>query len=125
LAENIDFGSNLGMSIIISLILGNEVEERPYCESIFRPEHQKVGIACGPHKNEFQMCVMDFDNDFLASTAGKENNQNKINIKLYLAICKMLNKDEELLNNHKLSSNAVNPNEIDLLTFQITNNKCY
>ena len=64
---------------------------------------------------------MDFDNNFLTFTAGKENNQNRINNKPYLIICKMHNKDEELLNIQQLGSNAVNPDEIDLLTFQITN----
>ena len=33
---------------------------------------KKIGIACGPHQSEFQMCVMDFAYDFLPL---KQSNQ--------------------------------------------------
>ena len=39
-------------------------EERPHRKNLFNSDYQKVGIACGPHKTEFQMCVMDFAFDF-------------------------------------------------------------
>jgi hypothetical protein len=74
---------------------------------------------------------MDFADDFLPVSDGKENNQKNKNNEPYLVICKTFDKDEEILNNQHLSSNAVNSNdipnnqgsnnEIDQLTFQTTN----
>ena len=52
------------MDVIISLTLDDGEEERPHRENLFKADYQKVGIACGPHKAEFQMCVMDFSFDF-------------------------------------------------------------
>lgn len=64
LGENIDFGPNDAIGVIISLTLDDGEEERPHRENLFKEDYQKVGIACGPHKTEFQMCVMDFAYDF-------------------------------------------------------------
>ena len=64
LGENIDFGPNDAMGVIISLTLDDGEEERPHRENLFKADYQKVGIACGQHKTEFQMCVMDFAFDF-------------------------------------------------------------
>ena len=64
LGENIDFGPNDAMDVIISLTLDDGEEERPHRENLFKADYQKVGIACGPHKTEFQMCIMDFAFDF-------------------------------------------------------------
>ena len=64
LGESIDFGPNDAMGVIISLALDDGEEERPHRENLFISDYQKVGIACGPHKTEFKMCVMDFADDF-------------------------------------------------------------
>ena len=132
MGENIDFGPNDAMGVIISLILDDGEEERPHRKTIFQPEHRKVGIACGPHKTEFQMCVMDFAFDFLPLNTVKENNQNNKNNER-IVICKFGGEDKELLNNQQIGSNAVNNNdihnsnnqgsnnEIDKLIFQTTN----
>ena len=60
LGENIDFGPNDAMGVIISMTLDDGEEQRPHRENLFKGDYQKVGIACGPHQSEFQMCVMDF-----------------------------------------------------------------
>ena len=73
LGENIDFGPNDAMGVIISLTLDDGEEERPHRENLFKQDYQKVGIACGPHKTEFQMCVMDFAFDFQPLNAGRNN----------------------------------------------------
>ena len=65
LGENIDFGPNDALGVIISLTLDDGEESRPHRDNLFKSEYHKVGIACGPHKTEFQMCVMDFAYDFL------------------------------------------------------------
>jgi len=47
----------------------------------FKQDYQTVGIAYGPHKNKFQMCVMDFAFDFQPLNASLESNvfKNKMN----------------------------------------------
>ena len=92
LGENIDFGPNDDIGVIISLTLDDGEEERPHRENLFKQDYQKVGIACGPHKTEFQMCVMDFAFDFQPLNDGKEMNINM--------------KKEDMMNN----SNYVNQN---------------
>ena len=63
--ENIDFGPNDALRVIVSLTLDDGEEERPHRENFFSKDYKKVGIACGPHKTEFYMCVMDFVDDFI------------------------------------------------------------
>ena len=76
LGENIDFGPNDAMGVIISLTLDDGKEERPHRENLFKQDYQKVGIACGPHKTEFQMSVMVFAFDFQPLNAANEMNIN-------------------------------------------------
>ena len=75
LGENIDFGPNDAMGVLVSLTLDDGEEERPHRENLFKDDYQKVGIACGPHSTEFQMCVMDFAFDF-QPLEGNNNNMN-------------------------------------------------
>ena len=65
LGENIDFGPNDVMGVIVSLTLDDGDQERPHRDNLFKSDYKKVGIACGSHKTEYQMCVMDFAYDFL------------------------------------------------------------
>ena len=129
LGENIDFGPNDAMGVIISLTLDDGEEERPHRENLFKQDYQKVGIACGPHKTEFQMCVMDFAFDFQPlNAAGNEmkvnmnredmmnnsnfpnqNNQNNPNNQSPLVKLSLENDDfksKELLNQQLVSNNA-------------------
>ena len=76
LGENIDFGPNDAMGVIISLTLDDGEEERPHRENLFKQDYQKVGIACGPHKTEFQMSVMVFAFDFQPLNAANIMNIN-------------------------------------------------
>ena len=73
LGENIDFGPNDAMGVIVSLTLDDGEEQRPHRENLFKEDYHKVGIACGPHETEFQMCVMDFAFDFQPLNAGRTN----------------------------------------------------
>ena len=77
LGENIDFGPNDAIGVIISLTLDDGEEERPHRENLFKSDYVKVGIACGPHKSEFQMCVMDFAGE--GNTPMDDNNVNNNN----------------------------------------------
>jgi hypothetical protein len=128
LGENIDFGPNDAMGVIISLTLDDGEEERPHRENLFKQDYQKVGIACGPHKTEFQMCVMDFAFDFQPLNTGNEmkvnmnredmmnnsnfanqNNPNNPNNQSPLVKLSLENDDfksKELLNQQLVSNNA-------------------
>ena len=109
LGENIDFGPNDAMGVIISLTLDDGEEQRPHRENLFKEDYNKVGIACGPHQTEFQMCVMDFAGDY-NTPAGNNNvieNSNKnmdIDIKM--------NK-EDMMNNSNFANNNNNVNNIN------------
>ena len=96
LGENIDFGPNDAMGVIISLTLDDGEEERPHRENLFKSDYQKVGIACGPHKTEFQMCVMDFAFDFHPL-----NHDNEMKVQM--------NKDD-MMNNSNFANQNNNPN---------------
>ena len=134
LGENIDFGPNDAMGVIISLTLDDGEEERPHRENLFKQDYQKVGIACGPHKTEFQMCVMIFAFDFQPLNSGNEmkvnmnredmmnnsnfanqNNQNNPNNQSPLVKLSLENDDfksKELLNQQLALNNAGNNNQI-------------
>jgi len=79
LGENIDFGPNDAMGVIISLTLDDGEEQRPHRENLFKSDYHKVGIACGRHKTEFQMTVMDFAYDFTPLDEENNNNNNNMN----------------------------------------------
>ena len=74
LGENIDFGPNDALGVIVSLTLDDGEEERPHRDNLFKNDYKKIGIACGPHQTEFQMCVMDLAYDFIPK--GQNNNMN-------------------------------------------------
>ena len=98
LGENIDFGPNDAMGVIISLTLDDGEEQRPHRENLFKEDYHKVGIACGPHETEFQMCVMDFAFDFQPL-----NNRGNININM--------NKEDMMNNSNMVTKTGdKNPN---------------
>jgi hypothetical protein len=116
LGENIDFGPNDAMGVIISLTLDDGEEQRPHRENLFKSDYHKVGIACGRHKTEFQMTVMDFAYDFtpLDENEGNNKNVNKNNnnfggeMKLNIKPGDMLNNSNYGNNNNNLNINNNN-----------------
>ena len=77
MGENIDFGPNDALGVLISLTLDDGEEERPHRVNLFSSDYQKIGIACGTHQTEFQMCVMDFAYDFIPNRSVKNKNNQK------------------------------------------------
>jgi hypothetical protein len=75
LGENIDFGPNDAVGVLVSLTLDDGESDRPHRENLFKGDYRKIGIACGPHKTEYQMCVMDFAYEFIARDAKKSNDK--------------------------------------------------
>ena len=119
LGENIDFGPNDAMGVIISLTLDDGEEQRPHRENLFKSDYHKVGIACGSHKTEFQMTVMDFAYDFVPLE--EENNKNFNEMKLNIKPGDMLNNSNfgnNNVNNH-FEQNVVNQNQSPLVKLSL------
>ena len=97
LGENIDFGPNDEIGVIVSLTLDDGEEERPHRDNLFKNDYKKIGIACGPHQSEFQMCVMDMAYDFIPK-GQINNNMNNNN----------LNSNQNMNNNNDMNNNFNN-----------------
>jgi hypothetical protein len=108
LGENIDFGPNDAMGVIISLTLDDGEEQRPHRENLFKDDYNKVGIACGPHQTEFQMCVMDFAGDY--NTPEGNNNVMVENKNKNMDIDIKMNKEDMMNNSNFANQNNQNPN---------------
>jgi len=141
LGENIDFGPNDAIGVIVSLTLDDGEEERPHRDNLFKNDYRKIGIACGPHQTEFQMCVMDLAYDFIPK--GQEQEQENMNMNMNVNNANMnqrekkrqLNDYQEINDNQKrnqvmesnqsgVQNNNINistGNEIDQLTQQVKN----
>ena len=77
LGENIDYGPNDAIGLIIFLTLDDEEKERHNRKNLFNKDYQKIGIACGPHKTEFKMCVMDFADELISLNLAIEESNDK------------------------------------------------
>ena len=106
MGENIDFGPNDAIGVIVSLTLDDGEEERPHRDNLFRNDYKKIGIACGPHQTEFQMCVMDLAYDFIP----KGQEQQNINMKNQINqnINNNMNINQNLRNNDINANNQAN-----------------
>lgn len=63
-AENISYGDNDARGVVIQLLVDDGTPGRGHRLTIFNPDYQYVGIACGPHAQFGMMCVMDFAGDY-------------------------------------------------------------
>ena len=107
LGENIDFGPNDEIGIIVSMTLDDGEKERPHRNNLFINEFKKIGIACGPHQTEFQMCVMDFAYEFFPKKQNEESSSIILN--------------SNISNNNIMNSFNINNNIIDVTENQIPN----
>ena len=103
LGENIDFGPNDEIGVIVSLTLDDGEEERPHRDNLFKNDYKKIGIACGPHQTEFQMCVMDLAYDFIPKGQNNNMNNNAAN-----NMNNNMNQNEVNRNNDMNANQAVN-----------------
>ena len=101
LGENIDFGPNDEIGVIVSLTLDDGEEERPHRDNLFKNDYKKIGIACGPHQTEFQMCVMDLAYDFIP----KGQNNNNMNNNNNLGMNDNNNANQNDMNNQNMNIN--------------------
>ena len=103
LGENIDYGPNDAMGVIIFLTLDDGEAERHNRKNLFKQDYQKIGIACGSHKTEFKMCVMDFADEFISLKLDMEESNDKfkkIEEELKMKI-EELNKENNNLKNNE------------------------
>ena len=108
LGENIDFGPNDAIGVIVSLTLDDGEEERPHRDNLFRNDYKKIGIACGPHQTEFQMCVMDLAFDFIPK--GQEQQNMNMNMKNQINMNKNVNMNN-MNQNDNIRNNEANANQ--------------
>jgi uncharacterized protein YkwD len=59
-AENLGFGEKTGRRMVIMLLIDDGVPGRGHRKTMFNPKYKVTGIACGPHAEFGQMCVIDF-----------------------------------------------------------------
>ena len=121
LGENIDFGPNDEIGVIVSLTLDDGEVERPHRDNMFKNDFKKIGIACGPHKTEFQMCVMDMAYGFYPTYQSELYQNNSRDSNLYYSLNNSLH--YHLINNLNNSvKNNLNNNLNNSLNFSINNN---
>ena len=110
LGENIDFGPNDAMGVIVSLTLDDGEEERPHRDNLFKNDYKKIGIACGPHQTEFQMCVMDLAYDFIPKNQEKGNMNMNMNNNVQNKMGVNMN-NNNMNQNDNVRDNEMNANE--------------
>ena len=120
LGENIDFGPNDAIGVIVSLTLDDGEEERPHRDNLFRNDYKKIGIACGPHQTEFQMCVMDLAYDFIPK--GQEQPNINMNMNMKNQMNQKINNNMNNMNNMNMNQNVRNN---DMNTNQAANQRGY
>ena len=108
LGENIDFGPNDAIGVIVSLTLDDGEEERPHRDNLFKNDYKKIGIACGPHQTEFQMCVMDLAYDFIPKGQEQQNMKNQVNNQKINKNMNDMNENENVRTNEMNANQAVN-----------------
>jgi uncharacterized protein YkwD len=60
MAENIAYGENPARQVVIQLLVDDGVSDRGHRDNILDPQWAVEGVACGPHRDYRQICVMDY-----------------------------------------------------------------
>ena len=60
MAENIAYGDNPARQVVIQLLVDDGVPDRGHRDNILDPRWGTEGVACGPHREYRQICVMDY-----------------------------------------------------------------
>lgn len=60
IAENIHYGSDQPLRIVLDLLIDEGVTGRGHRRNILNPEMTRVGVALAPHRSYGFNCVMDF-----------------------------------------------------------------
>lgn len=68
--ENIDFGNNTGVEIILALIVDDGVASRGHRKNIFSKDFNETGCAYGSHKQYTHMCTFNYVGKFGGGFSG-------------------------------------------------------
>jgi uncharacterized protein YkwD len=60
MAENIAYGENPARDVVIQLLVDDGVPDRGHRNNLLDGNWGVEGIACGPHRDYRQICVMDY-----------------------------------------------------------------
>ena len=60
MAENIAYGDNPAREVVIQLLVDDGVRDRGHRDNILDSRWGAEGVACGPHRDFRQICVMDY-----------------------------------------------------------------
>lgn len=58
--ENANYGSEVGLSIVVDLLVDRNVPDSGHRKNILDPEMEFIGVAIEPHKRFKSNCVQDF-----------------------------------------------------------------
>ena len=78
---------------------------------MFKNDYKKIGIACGPHQTEFQMCVMDLAYDFIPKNQQKANMNMNNNVQNKMGVNMNNNNMNQMNQNDNVRDNEMNANE--------------
>ena len=65
MAENIAYGENPARQVVLQLLVDDGVSDRGHRHNILDPQWAVEGVACGPHRDYRQICVMDYAAGYL------------------------------------------------------------
>jgi uncharacterized protein YkwD len=60
MAENIAYGENPAREVVLQLLIDDGVYDRGHRNNLLDPQWTVAGVACGPHRDYRQICVMDY-----------------------------------------------------------------
>lgn len=60
IAENISFGPETPRSVVVDLVIDDNVRDRGHRRILLDPKLRRIGAACGPHSIYRTVCVLDF-----------------------------------------------------------------
>jgi len=59
-AENIAYGENPARDVVLQLVIDDGVANRGHRDALLEADWGISGVACGPHRDYGQICVMDY-----------------------------------------------------------------
>jgi uncharacterized protein YkwD len=68
--ESIALGTNSARDVVLQLLIDDGVQNRGHRKTLLDGGYVVAGVACGPHTNYEQICVIDFAARYSETKAG-------------------------------------------------------